>query len=82
MPRHALVQHVVACAALGTQIRSSDTAEAERSMFVEAMCEEAACDLLCWAMEKGLGPGGAQAEPVHACAHRVLAAAGVRFENV
>lgn len=32
--------------------------ESMRILFIEAMCGEAASDLLCWSMEKGFGQGG------------------------
>ena len=51
--------------------------EAARRGYVEAMCEESSSDLLCWAMEKGLGQGGAHAEQLHLCVHRVLTESAV-----
>ena len=41
--------------------------EAKRCAFVEAMCGEATSDLLCWAMENGLGHDGAPAGDFHLC---------------
>ena len=59
------MQHAAICWTLYDRMGILGAAEAERSMFIEAMCEEATCDLLCWSLDKGLGQGDAQAEHGH-----------------
>ena len=83
MPRRLFVQHVLICGTLYEWMGSPIAAEAERKMFIEAMCEEATCDLLCWSMETALsqGHGDAQAEHVHACAPRSRALSAKQAPN-
>ena len=65
------LQHVLLCRALGNVLANPATVEAVRSMFIQAMCEAATSDLLCWSMEKGLDQGGRHK---HAHASHVAAA--------
>ena len=51
-PQHMLI-HVELYHRMGAPV----AAEAERSMFIEAMCGEASSDLLCSSLEKGLCRG-------------------------
>ena len=39
-----------------------------RIAYIEAMCQEASCDLLCWTMDNALAQGESQAGRWHACA--------------
>ena len=57
-------QHMQLCAMLYERIvqptRGPVAGDADRRAYVEAVCEEATSDLLCWSMENGLGKGHAE----------------------
>ena len=55
-------QHANICKTLYQRMSNPVAVKAVRTAYIEAMCDEASSDLLCWAMEKALGPGGARAE--------------------
>ena len=46
------------CLALYNGMARPVASEAVRILFIEAMCAEAASDLLCWSMANGSGQGG------------------------
>ena len=70
------MQHMQVCFYLQQRLGTADDTEAMRSVFIEAICEEATSNLICWSMEKGLGQGDARA--LHLCAHRAPTLAAVR----
>lgn len=51
-------QHVHLCETLYDRMASPVAAAALRSAYIDAMCEEATCDLLCRSMETGIKRGG------------------------
>ena len=63
------------CVVLHKRTAGPAAGEAARRVFVEAMCEEATRDLLCWSMEKALRQGAAQAQQC-ACSHSCSARLG------
>ena len=56
------------CVELHDEMDKPKATAALRIAYIEAMCAEASCDLLCWAMDNGLAQGDAHAERWHACA--------------
>ena len=76
-----MLQHMTLCGTLYEHMVTPIASTAVRAVYVEAMCEQATRDLLCWSLEKGLAQGDASIGAPHACAHRVLAAAAVRTEQ-
>ena len=64
MPGMLAPQHMHICALLYKRIvqptRGPVAGDADRRAYIEAVCEQATADLLCWSMENGLGTGDAQ----------------------